>query len=431
MSPRTRQATSDTLRSFKFHNFRLFFGGQLISQVGNWLTLIAQSLFVLKLTTDANHPHGNGVALGFLTAFQFLPVLVLGPWAGLVADRSDKRKLLLIVQAIAMLQSFALAALALGNPPLVAVYGVAMIGGVITAFDNPARRAFVVEMVPEDHVQNAVSLNSALMTGSRVIGPAMAGLLVITVGYSWCFAIDGVSYLAVLWGLWRMVPADLRPSIPTARTKGQVMSGLRYVRATHDLWVPLVMMAVVGTLAFNFGVVMPLFVSDDFDRSTTTYTVLMSILSIGSLVGALYTARRTTVTVHNVAVGAAAFGASMLALAAVPMFYGIFPVAIAVGFASMVFMTASTAIVQVRSDPSMRGRVLALQAMVFLGSTPVGGPLLGAICEFIDPRAGLAVGGVACLGAAAWGHQRDRAVNGRALPADAARLQGSAAVGGS
>src|SRR6476619_6760712 len=176
-----RTATRETFRSLHSRNFRLFFGGQLISQVGNWLTLLAQTLLVFKLTN-------NGVALGALAAAQFGPVLLLGPWAGLVADRSDKRKLLLIVQTIAMAQSFALAALAFsGDPPVAALYAVAFVGGITMAFDNPARRSFVVEMVEKDDVQNSVSLNSALMTSARVIGPAVAGLLIVTVGFGWCF----------------------------------------------------------------------------------------------------------------------------------------------------------------------------------------------------------------------------------------------------
>src|SRR3954471_19170923 len=194
--PSVRTATRETFRSLRSRNFRLFFGGQLISQVGNWLTLVAQTLLVLTLTD-------SGIALGALAAAQFGPVLLLGPWAGVVADRSDKRRLLMIVQSIAMLQSFTLAALAFsGHPPVLAIYGVAMIGGITIAFDNPARRAFVTEMVPEDNVANAVSLNSALMTSSRVIGPAIAGLLVTTVGFGWCFLVDGLSYIAVLIGLW-------------------------------------------------------------------------------------------------------------------------------------------------------------------------------------------------------------------------------------
>ena len=192
---RLRKRRGETFASLRVRNFRLFFTGQLISQVGNWLTLIAQTLLVLKLTD-------SGFALGLLAAAQFGPVLFIGAFAGLVADRSEKRRLLLWVQTFAMFQSFALAALAFtGDPPVLAIYGVALLGGIATAFDNPARRSFVVEIVPEADMTNAVSLNSALMTGARVVGPALAGLLVTTVGFGWAFALDGVSYLAVLVAL--------------------------------------------------------------------------------------------------------------------------------------------------------------------------------------------------------------------------------------
>src|SRR5438309_9349491 len=227
-----RAATNDTFRSLHVRNFRLFFSGQLISQVGNWLTLIAQTLLVLKLTD-------SGIALGGLAAAQFGPVLVLGPFAGLVADRSDKRRLLLIVQSLAMAQSFCLAALAFsGHASVLAVYGVALLGGLTIAFDNPARRSFVVEMVPEEDINNAVSLNSALMTSSRVVGPALAGLLIATVGFGWCFLLDGLSYLAVLAALWRMRTNELRRPPVTVRAKGQLRDGLRYVRQVPGVWGP-------------------------------------------------------------------------------------------------------------------------------------------------------------------------------------------------
>src|SRR3954453_13056048 len=201
---RLKGAANDTFRSMRVRNFRLFFSGQLISQVGNWLTMIAQTLLVLHLTN-------NGLAVGLLVGCQFLPVLVLGAWSGLVADRSDKRKLLMIVQTFAMAQSFVLAALAfMDHPPLLAIYAVALAGGVASAFDNPARRSFVVEMVPTADVQNVVSMNSDIMTGARVIGPALAGLLVATVGYGWCFTLDGLSYVAVIAALWMMNTAELR-----------------------------------------------------------------------------------------------------------------------------------------------------------------------------------------------------------------------------
>jgi MFS family permease len=394
---RLRRATGETFRSLHTRNFRLFFGGQLISQVGNWLTMVAQTLLVLRLT-------GSGVALGLLAATQFAPLLVLGPWAGLVADRSDKRKLLLIVQAIAMLQSFALAGLAfMGDPPLVGIFAISFIGGLTVAFDNPARRSFVVEMVPEEDMNNAVSLNSALMTSSRIIGPALAGLLVGTVGFGWAFLVDGLSYLAVLAALAMMRTSELRPAPVTPRAKGQVRDGLRYVRSVPDLWVPLVMMAVIGVFAFNFAVVFPLFVTQDLGGSDTAFTILFSIISVGSLAGALATARRRSIDVHIVAVTALAFGVPMLVLAVVPNLVLACGIGMFIGFGSIAFLTSSTAIVQTRADPMMRGRVLALQGMVFLGSTPIGGPILGWVCEAYGARWGIVVGGVACLVAGAWG----------------------------
>jgi len=397
MGDRLASATRETFASFRVRNFRLFFMGQGISQIGNWLTLIAQTLLVLDLT-------GDGVAVGLLVACQFAPVLILGAWAGLVADRSDKRRLLFIVQVGAMAQSFVLAGLAfMDEPPLVAIYVVAAFGGLCMAFDNPARRAFVVEMVPEDMVHNAVSLNSAMMTSSRVIGPALGGLLITTVGYGWAFALDGFSYIAVLVGLWLMRTEDLRPSTPAPRGKGQVREGLRYVRRTPVLFVPLVMMLFVGTLAFNFQVTLPLLVTRTFDRSKVAFTVLFSVISLGSLVGALWTARRRTIGVADVIRASLGFGLALLALAMAPTVAWAFPLGFVLGMTSIGFLTASTAIVQTEAAPEMRGRVLALQAMVFLGSTPIGGPIVGAIAEYVGPRWAVAVGGVAALGAAAWG----------------------------
>lgn len=397
MGDRLASATRETFASFRVRNFRLFFMGQGISQIGNWLTLIAQTLLVLDLT-------GDGVAVGLLVACQFAPVLILGAWAGLVADRSDKRRLLFIVQVGAMAQSFVLAGLAfMDEPPLAAIYVVAAFGGLCMAFDNPARRAFVVEMVPEDMVHNAVSLNSAMMTSSRVIGPALGGLLITTVGYGWAFALDGFSYIAVLVGLWLMRTEDLRPSTPAPRGKGQVREGLRYVRRTPVLFVPLVMMLFVGTLAFNFQVTLPLLVTRTFDRSKVAFTVLFSVISLGSLVGALWTARRRTIGVADVIRASLGFGLALLALAMAPTVAWAFPLGFVLGMTSIGFLTASTAIVQTEAAPEMRGRVLALQAMVFLGSTPIGGPIVGAIAEYVGPRWAVAVGGLAALGAAAWG----------------------------
>jgi MFS family permease len=417
---RLRGFSAETFSSLRIRNFRLFFIGQGISQIGNWLTLVTQTLLVLHLTD-------SGVAVGVLTAFQFAPVLVFGAWGGLIADRSDKRRLLVVVQCFAMAQSFVLAALALmDDPPLAAIYAVAFAGGFTMAFDNPARRAFVVEMVPEESVNNAVSMNSAAMTSSRVIGPALAGLLIATLGYSWAFALDGLSYIAVVAGLLMMRPSELRPAPLAERGKRQVRAGLAYVKRVPELWVPLVMMTIVGTLAFNFQVVMPLLVTRTFDSNDAMFTVLFSVISIGSLVGALWSARRKQITVRHITAASTAFGVTMLVLAVTPSLLLTFPIGMAVGWASIAFLTASTAIVQLRSAPEMRGRVLALQAIVFLGSTPIGGPILGVVSQELGARAGIALGGIACLVAAAFGTaamRRYRSGEPQSLERDPTTLQ--------
>jgi len=403
----------ETFFSLRVRNFRLFFTGQLISQIGNWLTLVAQALLVLRLTD-------SGIALGLLAAAQFGPVLLFGPWAGLIADRSDKRKLLVIVQAIAMLQSFALAALAFsGNPPVMAIYAVAFVGGLTVAFDNPARRAFVVEMVPEAQINNAVSLNSTLMTGSRVIGPALAGLLVSTVGFGWAFLADGLSYIAVIVAFTMMRTEELRPSVVAKRGRGQVREGLRYARSVPELFVPLMMMAIIGTLSYNFQVVFPLFTTRDLGGDATTFTLLFSVVSLGALIGALGTARRTKIDIRSVGITAVGFGAALAAISVAPNQAVAFPLGVLVGLFSIGFLTASTSIVQIAAAPEMRGRVLALQAMVFLGSTPIGGPIVGAIADHFGARYSVGVGAIAALGAGAWGIVRGSHTDAARTPADA------------
>jgi MFS family permease len=398
-------SASRTFESLKVRNFRLFFVGQFISQAGTWLTTVALTLLVL-------HRTNSGFAVGVLVACQFAPVLVLGAWGGVVADRSDKRRLLLVTQTLEMFQSFTLAALAfVHQAPLLAFYGTALAGGCMLAFDNPTRRSFVSEMVPGEDVQNAVTLNSALMTSARVVGPALAGLLVITTGYAWCFTIDAISYLAVIASLWMMRTSELRQPPVIAKAKGQIREGVRYVRNTPDLLVPLIMMAVVGTLTLNFPVVMPLLAERTLHGGDGTYTLLYSVLSVGSVVGALGAANGRTIEIRHIVMASAAFGVAMMIFASAPNLGAAFPIALIVGLSSVAFMTASTAIVQVRSSSAMRGRVLALQAIVFIGSTPIGGPLLGLVCDRYGARAGLVLGGVAALGAAGWGLLADRRLN--------------------
>lgn len=397
MSDRLHAAASETFRSLRHRNFRLFFAGQLISQTGTWLSMVTQTLLVLKLTD-------SGVALGLLTAFQFGPMLVLGAWGGAVADRVDKRRLLITVQSLAMAQSIVLGLLVLADVATVpVVFALAAVQGVLNSFDNPARRAFVVEMVPSHDLPNAVSLNSAIMTGSRVVGPAAAGALVLTVGYGWPFILDGLTYSAVIVCLVLMRPAELFRSAPVPRRPGAVREGLRYIRSEPNLFVPLVMMALIGTFAFNFSVTVPLLVEGPLDGGTGTFTLLFSVLSAGSLLGALATARRSVATPRQLVRSAAGFGLSMVLLALSPSLAFAFPVSILLGLASIAFMTTSTAIVQLLAGPEYRGRVLAIQAMVFLGSTPIGGPIVGWISDAAGPRVGLLVGAIGCFAAAAYG----------------------------
>lgn len=383
--------------SLRFRPFRLFFWGQLISQVGTWMRQIAMALLVLHLTD-------SGLAVGIVSGCQFLPMLLLGAWAGLVADRADKRRLLMIVQSVLMLQSYVLATLAFtDDPPVVMLYAIALAGGVASAFDNPTRRSFVTEMVPETYVHNAVSLNSALMTGARIFGPALAGLLISTVGFGWCFLIDGLSYIAVLSGLWRMRPEELRPAVPAVRGKGQVREGLRYVARVPTLAYSLVMMAIIGTFALNLSVTLPLFVTRTLDGSETEFTLVYSVLSVGSVIGSLLAARRTSIELPHVVLGAAAMGCGMCLLAGMPTLYLVFPAALILGVTWSSFVTTSTAILQLRAEPSMRGRVIALQSMVFMGSTPIGGPMIGWASQQFGPRVGIAIGGASCLVAALFG----------------------------
>jgi len=386
-----------TLSSLRWRNFRLFFVGQTISQTGNWLTNVTLTLLIL-------HRTGSGAAVGLLAACQYGPILLLSAWAGVIVDRSNKRNLLCITQALEMCESFALAALAfMHHAPLAAFYGIAVAGGALLALDNPARRTFVNEMVPAGDVPNAVTLYSAMNSIARIAGPALAGLLILTAGYGWCFTADAISYLTVLTALAMMRPAELRRTPVTPRGAGQVRAGLKYIASVPDLWITFVMLLLVGTISYNFAVVIPLLVEKGLHGGDGTYTLIYSAFSAGGLAGALLVARRSTVTIHTVAAGAASLGAAMLVLSAVPDVALAFLVAALVGAASVAYMTATTAIAQIRTEPHMIGRVLAIQTVLLIGTTPIGGPILGAIADAAGARTPVLIGGVAALAAAAFG----------------------------
>jgi MFS family permease len=405
--PREPGFVQRTLSSLRSRNFRLFFFGQTISNTGNWLTLVALTLLVL-------HRTGSGVAVGFLSACQFGPILLLSAWAGAIVDRTNKRRLLYVTQALEMCQSFALAGLAfMHHAPLAAFFVTAAVGGCLLAIDNPVRRTFVNEMLPIEDVPNAVTIYSAMVNISRIVGPAIAGLLIVTVGFGWCFTIDAISYGAVFVALGMMRPAELRPVAVTPRAAGQVRAGLKYIASVPELWITFVMLLLVGTISYNFTVVFPLFVERGLHGNDASYTLLYSSFSAGALVGAFLVARRTNVTIRTVAVGAACLGATMLVLAAVPNVGVALIVAAVVGASSVAFMTATTAIAQVRTDQGMIGRVLAIQTVLLVGTTPVGGPILGAISDAIGARAPVLIGGIGALGAAAFGLLAARRVEAR------------------
>jgi MFS family permease len=287
--------------------------------------------------------------------------------------------------------------------PLGAFYITAAAGGAALAFDNPVRRSFVNEMVPAADVPNAVTLYSAMVNLSRVAGPALAGVLIVTLGYGWCFTIDAVSYVSVLAALAMMRPSELRRVAVAPRGRGQIRAGLRYIVSVPELWITMVMLLIIGTFGYNFNVVFPLLVEKALGGSDGAYTLVYSAFSVGALVGAVIVARRTTITVRTVAVGAVWLGAAMLILAAVPDIPVAIVVAAVAGSGSIAYMTATTALAQLRTDQPMIGRVLAFQTVLLVGTTPIGGPILGALADAAGARAPVVLGGIGSLGAAAFG----------------------------
>lgn len=396
-SARLQTVVRGTFSSLRHRNFRLFFVGQSISNSGNWLTTVALTLLVLKLS-------GDGVGVGLLNACQFGPMLFLSAWGGAIADRYDKRKMLLLTQSLEMGQSIALAVLAfMPNPPLTGLYGLALVGGTLLSIDNPLRRSFVGEMVPPEDLPNAVVIYSTIVNLSRIIGPALAGVLVLTVGYGWCFALDAVSYVAVLACLVMMRPAELHRQARPAVMKQAVREGLRYLRSTPALRSPFIMLAIILLLAYNFTVTLPLFVTRGLNEGEGTFTLLYSVLSAGSVTGALIIARRKAVAFRQVIRAAVALGAALLLLSIAPGAHVAIPAAFVLGMASMLYITSNTTILQLEARRDMQGRVLALQTVLLGASAAIGGPLLGWIADTAGARVLMAIGGVACLVAAGVG----------------------------
>ena len=390
-------AISRTFSSLRHRNFRLYFIGQLVSNTGNWLTNVAITLLVLKIT-------GSGLRVGVLAACQYGPMIVLSPYAGALADRFSKRRSLIVTQMLEMGQSIGLAILAfLPHPPLVALYVLALAGGIFLAFDNPLRRSFVTEMVAPEDLSNAIVLYSTIVNGSRIFGPALAGLLIVSVGYGWCFTLDAVSYLAVLVCLFLMREDELHRVDKYADRKGAVRAGVRYLFDTPPLWISFMMLAIVGTLSYNFNVTLPIFVTQVLHSSETTYTLLYSTFSIGAVVCSLFIAHRGLTQMRHIILGAVLLGVAMLLLAPVSSVMLAVPIIFVAGMASILYMTATTAIAQTEAKREMHGRVLALQTVLIGGPMAIGGPILGGLADAFGGRVPIVLGGVAALSAAAIG----------------------------
>lgn len=419
------RATRRTFRSLRVRNYRLFFAGQLVSVSGTWMQQVAQSWLVLTLTD-------SGFDLGVTVALQFLPMLLFGMWGGVIADRFDKRRVLIVAQAVAAVLAVTLFGLVVADVvALWMVYVLAFLLGLVQMVDMPTRQAFVTEMVGPDEVPNAVGLNSAMFNAGRLVGPTAAGVVISTAGVAPAFLVNAVSYLVVIVALAAMRPDELHREVARGETAtggrrpGQIREGLRHVWHTPELRSPLVLVAVVGTFGFNFNVVLPVLARYALHGGASLYGVLTGAMALGSLLGALFAASRVRPSRALLVGSAVAFGALTLVAAAAPNALTVTVVLVPVGVSVMLFLATANATLQLNSSPAMRGRVMAIYGLVFLGSAPLGGPLLGFVSEQWGARAGMALSGSASLAVALAalglpGLRRRRALAAGATPADAA-----------
>jgi MFS family permease len=386
-----------TFASLRVPNYRRYFSGQVVSITGNWMQTVAEMWLVIQLT-------GSGVSVGLTAGLQFLPILLFGAWGGLLADRLPKRRLLMITQSLMALPALALFALTTsGAIEVWMVYALVLARGAVNAVDNPARQSFAIEMVGPDRVVNAVGLNSVIIHTGRILGPAAGGAVIALLGVGPCFLVNALSFGAMLIALRAMDPTQLRTPQVTARARGQLRSALGYVARTPSLRIPLAMMAVVGTLSFNFQVLLPLLARFTWDGPAALYTALAVAMGVGSVAGALAAGARGRVGPRLLVAAAAAFGVAELLVAVAPTVELQLLALVPLGAVSVTFAAGINSSLQLAVEPSMRGRVMALYSIVFLGSTPIGAPLVGWIAELAGPRAGLVLGAAAALLAAAGG----------------------------
>lgn len=388
---------SNTFSSLSIRNYRLYFIGQGISLPGTWMQRISQAWLVLKLTD-------SGTALGLVTALQYLPILFLTPWGGVTADRFPKRTLLYITQATSAILALIFALLvATDTIRLWMVYILASAFGLINSLDSPTRQTFVFEMVGRDYLSNAITLNSTEINLARIIGPAIAGLIIAGAGLAVCFFLNAASYIGVLICLFQMNSNELHTSAPVKREKGQLMMGFKYIRDTPILRYVLIMMAIVGTLSYEFEVSLPLLAKYTFFGDAHYYAFLTSAMGAGAVIGGLATASRKQTSPKGIVITLFAFGISIFITAISPNLPIAIIAMISVGVFSIRFMTLGNTTLQLESAPEMRSRVMSLWTMAFLGSTPIGGPIIGFIGEHADPRIALMVSALAALGAGIFG----------------------------
>ncbi|MFE6866925.1 MFS transporter [Kitasatospora sp. NPDC057692] len=401
---RTRAASSPTgagftrpggmFSSLRVRNYRYYFAGQVVSNTGTWMQRIAQDWLVLSLT-------GSPLAVGITTAMQFLPMLLFGLFGGVLADRMPKRRLLIFTQGAMGLLAAGLAVLTVGGvvTPYY-VYAFALLLGLVTVVDNPTRQAFVSEMVGPKDLANAVSLNAANFQTARLVGPAVAGLLIAAVGSGWAFALNALSFAAVIGGLLAMRESELRPTAPIAREKGQLREGLRYVKERPELLWPMVLAGFIGTFGFNFPTLLAGFASDTFHVGAGQYGLLNTAMAVGSLTGALVAARRGVPRLRGLVGAALGFGALEAVAAFAPGYWTFALLLTLVGVFGLSFNTSVNASLQLATEPAMRGRVMGLLMLVFTGGTPIGAPVVGWVTASYGPRVGLLACGLVSAAAA-------------------------------
>ncbi|MFT4085462.1 MAG: MFS transporter [Nocardioides sp.] len=376
--------------------YRRYFIGQAFSLPGTWMQTIAQGWLVLELTD-------SGTVLGLVTAAQFVPVLLLAPYAGLMADRHPKRLLLILTQSTMAAVALVLAVLTLsGHVGVAAIVIGAVVLGIATAQDNPTRQAFVSELVDRELVRNAITLNSIAINCARAVGPAIAGILVAAVGAGWCFAANAVSFVAVIAALVTL-PLPTAAVIAAPRASGQLRAGLAHVLGRRELLLPLSAIALVGTLAWEFPVTLPMLARGGLHGDSRTYGWLTTAMGVGAVAGGLAVARHSGVGLRRMAVAGLGFGTAIGVLALSPNVIVAVGVAVLVGAGGTIFMSVANATIQLASADEFRGRVMSLWSISFAGSTPIGGPLLGIVAEHVSARAALGVGAVGCALAAGVG----------------------------